>query len=217
MWGFFFGLVLFCCFFLNLSWIPAAMRRSIDTGARWRKCWCLTNATTAGKGMQALALTECGEGTPASSEKKSGCSGQEGWGREQIAALLLTPERPAKLSLRPEVAASLEPTNPCQAIRRQPEGSQRDLPLTPHIGQLPGSQCHQEMVASLSVLLSFWLKYAPLCFGDVSRAMGKQTLVLCVFQMLFLATAKNKTQSFLKDKQVLKCWWGTLQCTLDEC
>lgn len=63
---------------------------------------------------------------------------------------------------------------------------------------LPGSQCHQERVASLRVLLSFWLKYAPLCFGDVSRAVGKQTLVLWVFQMLLLATAKNKTQSFLQ-------------------
>lgn len=36
------------------------MRRSTDTGARWSKHWCLSNATTTGKGMHALALTNKG-------------------------------------------------------------------------------------------------------------------------------------------------------------
>jgi len=42
------------------------MRRSIDTGARWSKHWCLTNATTAGKGVQALACTNKVKGGKAS-------------------------------------------------------------------------------------------------------------------------------------------------------
>lgn len=126
---------------------------------------------------------------------------------EQIAALLLAPERLAKLSLRPEVAAELQPVNPCQAIHSQPEGSQRDLPLTPHAGQLPGSQCHWERVASLHVLLSFWLKYAPPCFGDASQAMGKWTLVMRFFSCCCCWLQKIKV--LLKDKQVLKCWQGT--------
>lgn len=36
------------------------MRRSIDTGARWSKRWCLSNVTTAGKGVHALAHTNKG-------------------------------------------------------------------------------------------------------------------------------------------------------------
>ncbi|OPJ90371.1 hypothetical protein AV530_009092 [Patagioenas fasciata monilis] len=101
--------------------------------------------------------------------------------------------------IRPEVAVSLEPANPCQAIHCQPEGSQRDLPLTPHVGQLPGykSIC----LGTNSRLPTHTSQETKTCYATTSR------------RHIFLSPLCNSIFCSHEDTNLVMHWADILQAS----